>query len=79
MCIRDRPGVPEFLKRYPGEYHLPEFVDPGFPAWARWSHFLNFFLMVLIIRSGLLVRQQQKPDAFFTPKKGCLLYTSRCV
>jgi thiosulfate reductase cytochrome b subunit len=64
------PGVPEFLKRYSGEYHLPEFVDPGFPAWARWSHFLNFFLMVLIIRSGLLVRQQQKPDAFFTPKKG---------
>ncbi len=64
------PGVPEFMKRYPGEYHLPEFVDPGFPAWARWSHFLNFFLMVLIIRSGLLVRQQQKPDAFFTPKKG---------
>lgn len=64
------PGVPEFLKRYPGEYHLPEFTDPGFPAWARWSHFLNFFLMVLIIRSGLLVRRQQKPDAFFTPKKG---------
>ncbi|MDI6022001.1 cytochrome b/b6 domain-containing protein [Leucobacter sp. UT-8R-CII-1-4] len=64
------PGVPEFLKRYPGEYHLPEFVDPGFPVWARWSHFLNFFLMVLIIRSGLLVRKQQKPDAFFTPKKG---------
>ena len=64
------PGVPEFMKRYPGEYHLPDFVDPGFPAWARWSHYLNFFLMVLIIRSGLLVRQQQKPDAFFTPKKG---------
>ena len=62
--------VRDFLERYPGEYELPEFVDPGFPAWARWSHFLNFFLMVLIIRSGLLVRQQQKPDAFFTPKKG---------
>lgn len=64
------PGVPEFLERYPGEYALPEFVDPGFPAWVRWAHFLNFFLMVMIIRSGLLVRQQQKPDAFFTPKKG---------
>ncbi len=63
-------AVRDFLDRYPGEYELPEFVDPGFPAWARWSHFLNFFLMVLIIRSGLLVRQQQKPDAFFTPKKG---------
>lgn len=64
------PGVPEFMERYPGEYHLPAFVADGFPAWARWSHFLNLFLMVLIIRSGLLVRQQQKPDAFFTPKKG---------
>ncbi len=64
------PGVPEFMERYPGEYALPAFVDPGFPAWARWTHFLNFFLMVLIIRSGLLVRRQQKPDAFFTPKKG---------
>lgn len=62
--------VRDFLARYPGEYPLPAFVDPGFPAWVRWSHFLNFFLMVLIIRSGLLVRQQQKPDAFFTPKKG---------
>lgn len=64
------PGVPEFMQKYPGEYHLPDFVDPGFPWWARWSHFLNLFLMVLIIRSGLLVRQQQKPDAFYTPKKG---------
>ncbi len=64
------PGVPEFMARYPGEYPLPEFVDPGFPAWVRWTHFLNFFMMVMIIRSGLLVRQQQKPDAFFTPKKG---------
>ena len=64
------PGVPEFLKRYPGEYHLPEFVDDGFPGWARWTHFLNVFFMVLIIRSGLQVRHQQKPPAFYTPKKG---------
>ncbi|SMX80728.1 cytochrome b/b6 domain-containing protein [Brevibacterium antiquum] len=64
------PGVPEFLERYPGEYHLPEFVDDGFPAWARWTHFLNVFFMVLIIRSGLQVRHQQKPPAFYTPKKG---------
>lgn len=64
------PGVPEFLERYPGEYHLPEFVDPGFPAWARWTHFLNIFFIVLIIRSGLQVRHQQKPPAFYTPKKG---------
>lgn len=64
------PGVPEWLERYPGEYELPESSEPGFPAWARWGHFFNIFLMVLIIRSGLLVRTQQQPPAFWTPKKG---------
>lgn len=64
------PGVPDFLERYPGEYALPAFVEEGFPAWARWTHFLNFFFMVLIVRTGLQVRRQQKPDAFYTPKRG---------
>ncbi|WP_224047641.1 cytochrome b/b6 domain-containing protein [Arthrobacter sp. NicSoilB4] len=64
------PGVPEFLEKYPGEYHLPEAAEPGFPWWAQWTHFLNFFLMVLIIRSGYQVRTQQKPPAFWTPKRG---------
>jgi thiosulfate reductase cytochrome b subunit len=64
------PGVPEFLKMYPGEYHLPDVAEPGFPWWARWTHFLNFFLMTLIIRSGYQVRTQQKPPAFWTPKRG---------
>lgn len=64
------PGVPEFLERYDGTYPLPGFVEDGFPAWARWTHYLNFFFMVLIVRSGLLVRTQRKPDAFYTPKRG---------
>jgi thiosulfate reductase cytochrome b subunit len=64
------PGVPEFLERYPGEYHLPVTAEPGFPWWAQWTHFLNLFLMVLIIRSGYQVRSQQKPPAFWTPKGG---------
>lgn len=64
------PGVPEFLERYPGEYHLPATAEPGFPWWAQWTHFLNLFLMVLIIRSGYQVRTQQKPPAFWTPKGG---------
>lgn len=62
--------VSDFMTRFPGEYDLPDSSDPGFPWWARWSHFLNIFLMVLIIRSGILVRTQQKPPAFWTPKKG---------
>ena len=64
------PGVPAFLERYPGEYHLPETAESGFPWWAQWTHFLNIFLMVLIIRSGYQVRTQQKPPAFWTPKRG---------
>lgn len=64
------PGVPAFLERYPGEYHLPATAEPGFPWWAQWTHFLNLFLMVLIIRSGYQVRTQQKPPAFWTPKGG---------
>ncbi|MET4097333.1 cytochrome b/b6 domain-containing protein [Arthrobacter sp. UYCu712] len=64
------PGVPAFLERYPGEYPLPETAEPGFPWWAQWSHFMNLFLMVLIIRSGYQVRTQQKPPAFWTPKRG---------
>ena len=64
------PGVPEFLARYPGEYSLPDTAESGFPWWAQWAHFLNFFLMVLIIRSGYQVRTQQKPPAFWTPKRG---------
>lgn len=64
------PGVPEFLARYPGEYSLPDTAESGFPWWAQWAHFLNIFMMVLIIRSGYQVRTQQKPPAFWTPKRG---------
>ena len=68
--ITTLPGVPEFLHRYPGEYHPRVDTADGFPAWARWTHFLNFFFMTLIVRSGLAVRHQQKPPAFYTPKRG---------
>jgi len=64
------PGVPAFLERYPGTYGLPAGAEPGFPWWAQWTHFFNIFLMVLIIRSGYQVRTQQKPPAFWTPRRG---------
>jgi thiosulfate reductase cytochrome b subunit len=64
------PGVPEFMAAYPGEYPLPDGTAPGFPVWARWSHFLNFFFMVLIVKTGLAVRHQQRPPAFYTPRRG---------
>ena len=62
------PFMRDFLETYPGEYELPEGAPVGFPAWLNWQHFLNVFLMVLIIRSGLQVRFQKRPDAFWTPR-----------
>ncbi|WP_254431236.1 cytochrome b/b6 domain-containing protein, partial [Agromyces sp. Marseille-P2726] len=58
----------DFLAAFPGEYHLPEGAEPGFPAWVQWQHFFNVFLIVLIIRSGLQVRTEKKPSAYWTPR-----------
>lgn len=64
------PGVPEFMVRYTGVYEIPDVAEEGLPWWVRWTHYMNFFFLLLIIRTGLLVRTQQQPDAFYTPKKG---------
>lgn len=56
----------EFLRNYSGHSNLPEGAPEGFPWWMQWQHFFNFFLITLIIRSGWLVRTQQKPEAYWT-------------
>ena len=58
----------DFLATYPGEYHLPEGAPVGIPAWLGWQHFFNAFLMVLIIRSGLTIRNEKRPAVFWTPR-----------
>ena len=58
----------DFLATYPGEYHLPEGAPVGIPAWLGWQHFFNVFLMVLIIRSGLTIRNEKRPAVFWAPK-----------
>lgn len=58
----------DFLATYPGETELPAGAEPGFPAWVQWQHFFNFFLIVLIIRSGLQVRRETRPPGYWTPK-----------
>jgi thiosulfate reductase cytochrome b subunit len=68
IWFRNLPFMQDFLTVYPGEYHLPGEATPGFPAWVQWQHFFNVFLMVLIIRSGLQVRNEKRPAAFWTPK-----------
>lgn len=53
-----------FLANYSG--HSPATVAAtGFPGWLQWQHFLNFFMIVLIIRSGWRVRADRRPEAFW--------------
>lgn len=61
--------VRDFQARYPGAYELPAGAPQGVPVWLGWQHFLNAFLMVLIIRSGLRVRYEKKAPAMWSPRR----------
>ncbi|PCE14693.1 hypothetical protein AUC47_16175 [Microbacterium sp. SZ1] len=62
------PFMQDFLAAFPGEYEPAVQVEPGFAPWIGWQHFFNVFLMVLIIRSGLRIRTEKRPTAFWTPR-----------
>lgn len=66
--LRSLPAVQEFLVSYPGQAPLPEGAPIGLPAWLGWQHFLNAFFLVLIIRSGWMVRTTTRPRAYWTRK-----------
>ncbi|WP_405218532.1 cytochrome b/b6 domain-containing protein [Agrococcus sp. Ld7] len=61
--------VAAFIAQYPGTYALPDGAPIGLPVWLNWSHFFNFLLLALIVRSGLQVRGERKPPAYFTSKR----------
>jgi thiosulfate reductase cytochrome b subunit len=67
--IVSTPAVADFLITYPGDYPLPETAPVGLPAWLGWQHFLNAFFLVLIVRSGLQVRHEKRPSAFWSPRR----------
>jgi thiosulfate reductase cytochrome b subunit len=55
-----------FLSRYPGQYAQPD-APGGYPWWLNWAHFFNAFLMVLVIKTGIQIRREVKPEAYWTP------------
>lgn len=61
---------------FPGGSHPSEGAPVGFPAWLGWQHFLNAFIIVLIIRSGWTVRTNQRPGAYWTRNNTCAIRTS---
>ena len=75
--LRELPGVASYLETYPGESHLPAAAPVGFPAWLGWQHFLNAFLMVLIIRTGWLIRTTTRPPAYWTRNNKGLIRTKK--
>ena len=62
---RRLPAVQSFMTDFPGESHLSAGAPVGFPAWLGLQHFLNVFIIVLIIRSGWMVRTNQRPAAYW--------------
>ena len=60
-ALRDLPGTQQFLLDYPGFSALPADAPVGLPAWLGWQHFINMFLLVFIVRSGLQIRYGANP------------------
>ncbi|MDQ0242403.1 cytochrome b/b6 domain-containing protein [Arthrobacter bambusae] len=73
--MRTRPAVQGFLATYPGWVELPGTAPVGLPAWLGWQHFLNAFFLVLIIRSGWLVRTTARPKEHWTRNNTGLIKT----
>jgi methionine sulfoxide reductase catalytic subunit len=54
--LRGDASVQRFIARHPGTLEPSHPGDTtGFPAWVRWQHLFNLFLMVFIIRSGIQI------------------------
>ena len=68
--LRTLDPVAEFIGKYDGTPTHPDGVTAGIPGWVGWQHFFNFFIMVMVIRSGFLIRNQERPEAYWTPTEG---------
>jgi thiosulfate reductase cytochrome b subunit len=60
------PVTASFFDTYPGDGAPWPGTPVGFPAWLNWTHFLNGFFLLFIVRSGLLIRGGHRPPAFVT-------------
>jgi thiosulfate reductase cytochrome b subunit len=75
IWLRAQPAVQEFVTRYPGTTPLPEGAPIGIPAWLGWQHFLNAFFLVLLVRSGMLLRKGGRPPARWVRRNDGLVRT----
>ncbi|MGG6382492.1 cytochrome b/b6 domain-containing protein [Paenarthrobacter sp. NEAU-H11] len=73
--LRTLPEVQAFVADYPGHVILPATAPTGLPVWLAWQHFLNAFFILLIIRSGWLVRTTVRPQEYWTRNNTGLIKT----
>ncbi|HLP23411.1 MAG TPA: cytochrome b/b6 domain-containing protein [Microbacteriaceae bacterium] len=62
---RTTSPIAQFIADYPGEAPSVLPAPVGIPAWLAWQHYLNAFFIVLIIRTGWIIRRRQRPPAFW--------------
>jgi len=53
--LRTYPEVQAFIQKYPGTGSFSHPIESGFPWWLRYQHYLNLFLMLFMMRSGLQI------------------------
>lgn len=68
--LRTLDPVASFITTYDGTPTHPDAVQEGIPGWVGWQHFFNFFIIVMVIRSGFIIRNQERPEAYWTPNQG---------
>lgn len=64
--LRETAAVHAFIREFPGHRDLPAGAPVGIPGWLAWQHFFNAFLLVMLVRTGLIVRAKHRPPAFWT-------------
>ena len=74
-AFRHTPAGAAFLESYPGTVPLPDAAPTGFPAWLSIQHFLSAFFLLLIIRTGFVLRRKQRPATFWTRNNTGLIRT----
>ena len=71
MQLRQTAAVTAFIQTYPGSAPQPESAPVGIPPWLAWQHFLNLFMLVLVVRTGYRYRalKSRRPDAFWWSRR----------
>lgn len=67
--------IRDFMRDYPGASALPDAAPVGIPAWLEVQHFLNAFFLVLLVRTGLVLRAKQRPSMFWQRDNSKLVRT----